>query len=274
MRETIRFALTISLLTLVAALPAYAGQDITYIGPSAEPYLSSTDSPFPLKDFGFCLETFEDGTFDIPGATGNGSVVGPGGLADSVDGDDGNIDGSGTNGRSYFQGNGAGGIILEFTLGRTNGYPTSVGLVWTDGGAGAAVSFEVFGVSQNSLGVQGPFVIGDQSNVGQTAEDRFFGATSADGISKIIISNTGGGIEVDHIQLNHCVVCGDANFDLHLTATDALLALKTSVGAETCLLCVCDTNNSTANTATDALAILKKSVGIDTVLACPACVLG
>jgi hypothetical protein len=50
------------------------------------------------------------------------------------------------------------------------------------------------------LGSIGPVAIADGSHNGETAEDRFFGATNAGGISRIFISNSSGGIEVDHLQ--------------------------------------------------------------------------
>src|SRR5438067_673727 len=75
-----------------------------FLGPS--PYLSFADSPFNGGSFGyFYLETFEDGALNTPGVTASaGSVTSPGSLTDSVDGDDGTIDGSGTAGHSYISG--------------------------------------------------------------------------------------------------------------------------------------------------------------------------
>ena len=130
-------------LAVLCIATAARAADLGYLGPT--PYLSAADSPFVTTAFGFCLEDFEDGTFDVPGASGNGSVVGVGGLIDSVDGDDGVIDGSGNAGHSYFTGDGAGGITITFTDGRANGFPTEVGIVWTDGGFSAPVTFEAFG---------------------------------------------------------------------------------------------------------------------------------
>jgi hypothetical protein len=246
--------------------------EFTYIGPNE--YTSAADSPFDTAPFGFCLEDFEDGTYDVPGSTGNGGVVGPGGLIDSVDGDDGAIDGSGTNGHSYFTGDGTGGITITFTEGRTNGFPTEVGIVWTDGGIGAPVTFEAFGPTGDTFGAYGPFQHADDSNYGETAEDRFYGITNATGISKITISNPGGGIEVDHIQLDRCVVCGDTNTDMHVTAADALVTLKTAVGSDSCLPCTCDTNGNSQTSVSDALTILQKSVGLSPSMNCPACDFG
>jgi hypothetical protein len=65
------------------------------------------------------------------------------------------------------------------------------------------------------------------------------------------------------------VLCGDANGDGSLSATDALAVLRTSVGAATCALSACDVNDSGGVTATDALIILKSAVGQSVVLNCP-----
>ena len=53
-----------------------------------------------------------------------------------------------------------------------------------------------------SLGVIGPFDLGDAFNTGETAEDRFFGVSDAGGILAIRVANTNssGGLEVDHVQ--------------------------------------------------------------------------
>jgi len=261
-----------ALTSFVFCLPATAasaGNSTSYLGP--DEYTSTADSPFEVGVFAFCIEDFEDNAFTIPRATGNASVIGAGGLTDSVDADDGSIDGSGTGGHSYFSGSGS--IEIAFDLDRPNGLPTSLGVVWTDGGLGAPVTFEAFGPdNQSVLPVpHGPFVHADLSNSGETPEDRFYGVESASGIRRFVISNTGGGIEIDHIQLNRCVLCGDANFDLRITAPDALFALKASVGSELCRLCVCDTNDNEDNSVTDALAILRKSVGQNPPMNCPGC---
>jgi hypothetical protein len=127
-----------------------------------------------------------------------GAPFGPGGITDSVDGDDGTIYGSGVAGWSFFSGSGAAGITFTFNPAATGGLPTQVGIVWTDG-AGTTL-FEAFGPGGVSLGVIGPVAIADGSFTGGTAEDRFFGVTNAAGVSSIRILNTSGGIEVDHLQ--------------------------------------------------------------------------
>jgi hypothetical protein len=63
--------------------------------------------------------------------------------------------------------------------------------------------------------------------------------------------------------------CGDANEDGSITATDALIALRTAVGQGSCQLCLCDTNDSASVTATDALAILRFTVGSLCRFSCP-----
>src|SRR6185312_15032118 len=69
----------------------------------------------PLASGQTFLETFESGSLTTPGVTpSTGSVVPPGGITDSVDGDDGAIDGSGTAGHSFFSADGPTGITFTF----------------------------------------------------------------------------------------------------------------------------------------------------------------
>lgn len=270
--RTVRISATILCVLACPAGSAFSGQNPPeYSGPI--PYLSIADSPLGAPGLGLCYEDFEDGTFDIPGATGNGGVVGPSGNIDSVDGDDGEIDGSGTAGRSYFSGNGSTGITLEFSPDRNEGLPHNVGIVWTDGGISAPVTFEAFDKDDQLIlkGAWGPFLHADASNNGETAEDRYYGVYHPDGISRIRIFNTTGGIEVDHIQLDRCFFCGDTNFDSSLKASDALTVLRASVGAGLCLDCVCDVNASGDTTSSDALAVLRRSVGLSATMSCAEC---
>jgi hypothetical protein len=140
----------------------------------------------------------EDGLFDLPGVQANvGQVIGPGGLTDSVDCDDGVIDGSGTNGRSYFHSPGATGITFTFDPIVLRRLPTAVGVVWTDGAG--TITFEAFDENGDSLGTRSG-MHATSGFTGQTDEDRFYGVTHAAGISSIHISNTSGGIEIDHLQ--------------------------------------------------------------------------
>ncbi|MFT5040902.1 MAG: hypothetical protein ACI8TX_001871 [Hyphomicrobiaceae bacterium] len=66
-------------------------------------------------------------------------------------------------------------------------------------------------------------------------------------------------------------VCGDADASGRVSATDALLTLRTAVGLAECAVCICDANGSSEITASDALSILKVAVGQAFVVQCPDC---
>jgi hypothetical protein len=68
--------------------------------------------------------------------------------------------------------------------------------------------------------------------------------------------------------------CGDATGNETVAASDALAALRSSVGSSRCLHCVCDLDSNGSVVASDALAILRHSVGTNPTLTCPACYLG
>lgn len=164
------------------------------------PYLSAADIPsgFYLGGAPVLLDTLEDGSLDASLSASTGSVIGPGqfdGFRDSVDGDDGNIDGSGTAGRTWFTISGTTGVTFTF-----NGVdlPTAFGLVWTD--SGNEVVFSATDGNGDSLGTITRSGFSDGVFTGATAEDRFFGVTFEGGIKSISISNFGAGIELDHIQ--------------------------------------------------------------------------
>lgn len=174
------------------------------------PYLSAADSPIgtAVNDF-FYLEDFEDGHLSTSGvvATPAGIVTGPGEFTDSVDGDSGPIDGSGTSGRSLLTGGVTNSFSFQFDAVLLGGFPTRAGIVWTDVGAvseGAFgvgnVIFEAFGPANESLGTTAA-VLGDGAITGGTAEDRFFGAINPAGISRITITMPAStDWEVDHLQ--------------------------------------------------------------------------
>ncbi len=197
MTRMLRVLLRAALAIGVMSATAVGAQ--TLLGPTA--YLSQSDSPFAAQITGgtVILETFEDGLLNVPNVSASaGAPIAPSGITDSVDADDGTIDGLGTAGRSFFSGSGAAGITFTFNPAAPGGLPTQAGLVWTDG-AGTTL-FEAFGPGGVPLGVIGPVAIADGSISGTTGEDRFFGVTNPGGISSIRISNTIGGIEVDHLQ--------------------------------------------------------------------------
>jgi hypothetical protein len=196
-KSVVTLLLAVAVTLFLSPTPAHA----TLLGPT--PYVKFADSPFSGGSFGyFFLEDFEDHLFNTTGATASAGGVtsvlfGPT-FHDSVDADDGSIDGSGLTGDSYFSNSGAAGITFTFDGGVLGMLPTSAGLVWTDGAG--TTSFEAFDQNGVSLGSIGPVFIADGSFNGETADDRFFGATNAGGISRIFISNASGGIEVDHLQ--------------------------------------------------------------------------
>ena len=176
------------------------------IGPTA--YLQQSDSPFFGTDFSggyFYLEDFEDHALNTPGATGltggpTSITFGPT-FHDSVDIDDGALDGSGLAGDSWFNGGASTGF--SFNAAALGGLPTHVGVVWTDGPFNTPVTFIAMNADGSAISCSiGPSAgFANASFNGETAEDNFFGCIDPGGISKIeVINQFGGGIEVDHLQ--------------------------------------------------------------------------
>lgn len=178
-------------LTIGALVLAGASHAATFFGPT--PYTSEADTPDGLYDGSATfIETFEDLSLD-GGITASTGAPYSGTNADSVDADDGTIDGSGLTGASFFQNPGSTGITFTFETA-----VTAAGLVWTDGFGD--ITFEARDET-NTLIFSDVFSgIPDGSIVGTTADDTFFGISDEDGIKSLFISNTSGGIEVDHVQ--------------------------------------------------------------------------
>lgn len=156
----------------------------------------------------FVLEDFEDGQLDEFLAVSGGQIIGPGfdsgtpGVTDSVDADDGRIDGTGqsnSRGHSLYEEFHSISITFEELT-------SSAGLVWTDGDRQLSkVTFEAFDQSGHSLGIVNAGKLGDGVYTGTTEEDRFLGVRFGDGletgITRIEVTNVDGlGIEIDHIQ--------------------------------------------------------------------------
>ncbi|MGE0479722.1 MAG: PEP-CTERM sorting domain-containing protein [Phycisphaerae bacterium] len=191
---------------LVAGLAGSAGAQT--IPPT--PYLSFSDSPFATETFDyFHLEDFEDAALNTPGATASGGFVnGPATTTDSVDADDGLIDGLGQLGHSYYINDNV--IQFDFDPLLLGNYPTHVGIAWTDVGAVASdifgvgvVEFEAFDADSVSLGSEAA-LLGDGSINGQTGEDRFFAVTNPGGISFITLTMLDStDWEVDHLQYGY-----------------------------------------------------------------------
>lgn len=62
--------------------------------------------------------------------------------------------------------------------------------------------------------------------------------------------------------------CGDATQDASLSASDALIALNTSVSLGSCIETLCDVNGTGTTTSTDALVILNGAVGLPVTMSC------
>jgi hypothetical protein len=168
-------------------------------------YRSFAGSPFDgvsLPGY-FHLEDWEDGLVNTPGVTPSSTSTGGAfpGLEDSVDGDDGAVDGTCTKAVGRCNSGFAGGeISFTFEAELLGGLPTHVGIVWTDGGFGADVTFEAYNAADVQIGSRTVPQLGDGSNLGTVEEDRFFGMVWSAGIRRIVVRNSSGGIEVDHLQ--------------------------------------------------------------------------
>jgi hypothetical protein len=175
------------------------------------PYLSLADSPIgtAVNEY-FYLENFEDGSLSTSGVTLSpaGVVTSPGPTTDSVDADNGPIDGLGNSGRSLLTGGTTNTFSFQFDALVLGNLPTRAGIVWTDVGAVVdgplgvgTVIFEAFGPANESLGTTVANNLGDGAITGATAEDRFFGAINPAGISRITITMPNStDWEVDHLQ--------------------------------------------------------------------------
>ena len=134
----------VSLLVAVSSVAISSqGWAATVFGPTA--YLSSADIPtgFYQGSAPLVLDDLEDNSLDASLSASAGSIISRaqfGGLVDSVDADDGAINGNGQNGRSWFNGSGATGVT--FTYVGAAPLPTAFGIVWTDGSG--SITFQAF----------------------------------------------------------------------------------------------------------------------------------
>lgn len=181
-------------------LPCIATAQTLY-GPSH--YYQFSDSPFAGGSYSsFYLEDFEDGVLNVPDVVATGlvppAVIGPTSVTDSVDGDDGTIDGLGRAGYSLFAAFGDSGITFTFSDATLGSLPTVAGIVWTDGNN--SISFEARDLGGNVIASSLNNSHADNSIFGETDEDRFYGVAYSGGIKSITIWSGPGGIEVDHLQ--------------------------------------------------------------------------
>jgi hypothetical protein len=223
---------------LLIFLGAYTSFAATYFGPT--PYLSSADSPFTGIGFSnLYLENFESGALTVPGATlsAGWTVVAPSGFTDSVDSDDGATDGTGAGGRSLYSNNTQSALRVTFNAIVLGVLPTHAGIVWTDAGNVSAgtlgagpVSFEAFDAANVSLGVIGPFTLGNGSALSQTGEDRFFGIQHDGGISAIEIRMSNSlDWEVDHLQFGIQAIPEPGTYSLLVLGFGLVLVMRRSL---------------------------------------------
>jgi hypothetical protein len=150
------------------------------------------------------VENFEDGLVNTVGMSINRGVVrGATATTDSVDRDDGQVDGLGQAGRSFTSGSHTS-ITIRFTPQGGN-TPQMAGLAWTDGRQNSIVVMKAWDRNGQYLG----FIrarMGDLSRNGTTGDDRFLGLTNENGISRIEIRSNYAGFEVDHVQFAYGMV--------------------------------------------------------------------
>jgi hypothetical protein len=177
-------------------------------------YKSFDDSPFKsLKTNAdwFEFETFDGPTFQtnttgvVASRLNETSKYTDSSFYDSVDSDDGAIDGKGRGQDRLVLSIG----YIKFTFDDKRGFPTDAGIVFTDVHASnpsfgeSTLTFEAFDASGKSLGIQGPFKVGgDYSTMGESGDDRFFGVHYNGGISsfRVIVPAVMVGVEFDHLQ--------------------------------------------------------------------------
>jgi hypothetical protein len=177
-------------------------------------YKQMSDSPWAAQS-SLIVEDFEDGLLNIAGVTASaGSIRLPGTHTDSVDGDDGAVDGIGAGHSWALNTSEAGaGVTFLFDAGILGSLPTLAGFVWTDGSEVANVTIEFLDADMNILSTQ-TAVLGDGIHTSNTNADRFFGFESASGIAGIHISADAGGLELDHLQIGFSEIPAPATLAL------------------------------------------------------------
>lgn len=187
--NVVRFLLCLGLLLTTRSSVSYAA--FTFLGPT--PYRSAADSPFNLSGLGttFFLEDFEDDVL-TPGLgfeVGYSASVQPR-LGNSVDEDDGVVDGIDIGGHSVNAVSGGGCIgnncVVEaqwtFNPPDLLSYPTAVGIVITasNGSPGKIIVAAVDGFAEFSI--EG--IVSSSSNA---SDDLFIGITNSSGIGWVYV---------------------------------------------------------------------------------------
>ncbi len=220
-------------IAIVFLAGSFAHGAAVFYGPTH--YYSPADSPFDLSGLGtnFWLEDFEDLLLNTPGVTSiNGAPRAPSSLTDSVDGDDGAIDGHG-NGASYMVRPGILGMDFVFDASALGGLPSYAGIVVTDGygkdGLPQATA-EFYDANDNLIGTLNSLY--ENFDVNTTDDDWFLGVYHSTGISRIHLWNYGTGssnLEVDHLQYGYPIPEG-STLALSLSALFVLVAMRSLRG--------------------------------------------
>lgn len=216
----LRSFLSAAALSVVASAASAA----TVFGPTF--YTSTADIPAGFYAGGSptFLDDFEDGSLDGGITANTGGTLSSGSLVDSVDADDGAIDGSGSTGTSYFA-LGTNLTPLIFTFAQT---VTAAGFVWTDGNTGGTTVKAFDGGGAEIASFSGSLGSGNVFN-GQTDEDVFIGFTFAGGIGSISIAQNSQGLEIDHLQYGDMAMAPvpvPASLPLMLAGLGLLVGLK------------------------------------------------
>ena len=241
-------AVAVGPLAVLCLATAVARAEVTFLGPTS--YLSAADSPFAeyLKGPDFYLEDFEDGEFNSPGIIlpsdprARGVILSPSeAFTNSVDADDGQVDGSGRMGSalasSVFTTNLvdpptiSSYVSLSFDIDQLGYLPTEFGFVWTYGESNSVVRIDVYGSHPQETAFK--IYAGIGSGVDDdTGDDRFFGVSATFGIAAVQITSSYMGnpsfFELDHVQYGLSVPEPAA---IRQIVIAALLVAATSFGA-------------------------------------------
>ena len=222
-------------LLLILMLPIGQAQAATLFGPI--PYQSFADSPFATESFdSFFLEDFEDGVLNTPGV----SFVGPslGGISvpiisvansNSVDADDGLVDGDGSGGFSQQVVGTPPLVAFLFDPIELGSLPTAVGIVLTR--SQVVTRFIASDPALNNSGVIDNI---ERALLQDASDDVFLGVVDPNGIAAIRISPAfqpgTSGLNVDHLQYGSISVMPIPLPPAGLLFTTALIALLACSG--------------------------------------------
>jgi hypothetical protein len=209
--------LNLTILVLICLFPTLKpleAQEPQKASWTSSPYRNQTDSPFASLPFSyFYLEDFESGALHTAGVSLNRGplVIGdkgyPSKLVDSVDGDDGTLDGSGSAGHSLWSGNTNASLVFTFDAETLGSLPTHVGLVWTDSLGPVHFSLTAFDATGQAVAKVGPIALGDGVITGTVDEDLFLGLYYPGGIARLACDNLRVNFEIDHLQYGLASPC-------------------------------------------------------------------